>query len=121
MNEVELSDGRTITLRPPTMNDLSAYVQFDIARQAIKSVFDAVESIRAGVIVPIPDIGDRIQHAYPLMARLSGLSEDEIRALPVDDNLKLINGVIDVMHPKAERKAERPAAAQTEQQPPTTT
>ncbi len=89
--EVELSDGSTIMVHEPRMQDLNVYLQ---ALPALVSLGKAMSAMQDGLdgIIGIPiNIPDAVQEAiFPLFAVMSELSVEEFKALPVMDGLMVL-------------------------------
>jgi hypothetical protein len=92
--EVTLSDKRVINLREPRTDEMGVFLSTLPAFTALKAMSDAAQSCMGGVIVPIPEIAPALMAGlYRLLALLSGLTEDDLKALPVWDGLALMTAL----------------------------
>lgn len=96
--EVVLSDGRAITVHEPRTDEMPLFLR---ALSSMKMLGDAMSSLRpdpSGVELPAQEIPlDALDKLYPLLASVSGLTEEEIRALPFYEGLTIFSVMSELM------------------------
>ena len=96
--EVVLSDGSVQTVHEPAFKDLGLFLHCLPALMSVAKSLSSMSSVNSDQLVTIPDINpDVLNSLTPLVASMSGLSEDEVSGLSLWDGVALMWAAVSFM------------------------
>jgi len=91
--QVDLSTGKTLTMREPKRAEFSLFLRCTPSLEAIGKVVEASQQNARGVIEPVPELTPESQAPFDeLLRNMADLSQEDFDALGLWDWLALVQG-----------------------------